>query len=261
MAVGLLKTLLPVGKRGFLAVILVAALAGTGVLSGVLSAPRVVGVDDEFGNVTNETSANWGSVTRGRTPIRMRMRVYNPKQVPYTISEIGYEMTMNGVSVGEGTTQRPCTIPAKSEKAVRIPTLIRNQQLDEWWVSHLENDQVTDLKRRFYAKVELPTGDTIRVPLHQLTYEKQIETRIFENDSVEQANGATSPDGTRETTTDSNTGTTPAGTIDGTVTGTTDEQATTADAPAIETGGAGGTTTTDDGGLLGRLLASDARAT
>jgi LEA14-like dessication related protein len=271
--VRLLKTLLPIGKRGFLAVVFVAALAGAGVLSGALGAPRVVGVDNEFGNVTNETteirtalivdnpnpfgvrvgnttvnytvemndvtmasgersnlgldrgnttlqfstrmrngkipewwvthlrnderttlriqsevssslvgrsvrvpysqrietdiigefnstetrpvnanapfvsdpvlyvnetSANWGSVTRERTPIRMRMRMYNPKQVPYTISEIGYEMTMNGIPIGEGTTGRPYTIPAKSEKTVRMQTVIRNQQLDEWWVSHLK---------------------------------------------------------------------------------------------------------------------------
>jgi hypothetical protein len=50
-----------------------------------------------------------------------------------------------------------------------------------------ENNQVTGLKINFYARVELPTGDTVHVPLRQLTYEKRIETHIFENDSVEGA--------------------------------------------------------------------------
>ncbi|WP_227354620.1 LEA type 2 family protein [Haladaptatus salinisoli] len=386
MVVGPLKTLLPVGKRGFLAIVLVAALAGAGVLSGVLGAPSVVGVDNEFGDVTNETteirtalvvdnpnpfgvrvgntsvnytvemndvamatgersnlgldpgnttlrfstrmengkipewwathirnderttlrirskvssslvgrsvrvpysqrietniidefnstetrpvnasaplvsdpvlyvnetSANWGSPTRDRTPIRMRMRMYNPKQVPYTVSEIGYEVTMNGIPVGEGTTARPYTIPANSERTVKMRTVIRNQRLDEWWVSHLENDQTTHLKIDFYAKVDLPTGSTVRVPLRPLTYEKRIETHIFENDSIEGAvegsNGTTRPAGTTRATTGSDSGAT---------TETTDGRTT--DAPPTETT-AGETTTTDDGGLLGSLSV-DARA-
>ncbi|WP_266077188.1 LEA type 2 family protein [Haladaptatus caseinilyticus] len=394
MVVGKLKTMLPLGKRGFIAVILIGALVGAGVLSGVLGAPRVAGVDNEFGNVTderteirtalvvenpnpfgvrigntsvdytvemndvamasgnrsnlalgrgnttldfstgmqnrkipkwwtthirnderttlriqskvhsslvgrsvnvpysrtietdiisqfnstetrpvnasvplvsdpvlyvNETSASWGSMTRERTPIRMQMRVYNPKSLTYTISEIGYEMTMNGIEVGSGETDRPYTIPAKSEKNIGMRTVIRNKKLDEWWVSHLNNDQKTDLKITFYANIELPSGDTVRVPLRQLTYEKRIETQIFENDSaegaLESANDTAAPEttpesGTDETTTSDGTSssettnddTTPGGTTAG---GTTSE--TTGD----------GTTTTDDGGLLGSMLDVD----
>lgn len=135
------------------------------------------------------------------------MRVYNPKSLPYTVSEIGYEMTMNGIAVGNGTTKRPYTIPAKSEKTVEMRTVIRNQQLNDWWVSHLENDQVTDQKITFYANIELPSGDTVRVPLRQLTYEKRIETQIFENDSAEGAledANITTPnrDGERDSTND-----------------------------------------------------------
>ncbi|WP_458188270.1 LEA type 2 family protein [Haladaptatus sp. NG-WS-4] len=382
MVVGLLKTLLPFGKRGFLVVILVAALVGAGVLSGVLGAPRV-GIDNEFGDVSNETteirtalvvnnpnpfgvrvgntsvnytvemndvamasgqrsnlgldsgnstllfstrmqngkipewwvthirndeqttlrlnskvrsslvgrsvrvpyeqrietdiigefnstetrpvnadapfvsdpvlyvnetSANWGSVTREQTPIRMRMQVYNPKQVPYTISEIGYEMTMNDIAVGSGTAERPYTIPGRSEKTVQMKTMVDNPRLDEWWVSHLSNDQVTDLRIEFYARIEFPSGETVRVPLRQLTYGKRIETHIFENDSiegaVERSNVTTAPGETTRTTTADESETTPSGTTDG--------QATT-----TETTTGGGTTTTDDGGLLGSLLAPD----
>ncbi|WP_435153780.1 LEA type 2 family protein [Haladaptatus sp. DFWS20] len=396
-----LKTMLPVGKRGFLAVILVVALVGAGVLSGVLGAPRVSGIDNEFGDVTNEqteirtalvvdnpnpfgvrvgntsvnysvemndvamasgersnlaldrgnttlafstrmqnekipewwvthirndeqttlriqskvrsslvgrsvrvpysqeietdiisqfnstktrpvnanapfvsdpvlyvneTSANWGSVTRTETPIRMQMRVYNPKSLPYTISEIGYEMTMNGIAAGNGTTERSYTIPSKSEKTLKMRTVIRNQQLDEWWVSHLENDQATDLKITFYANIELPSGDTVRVPLRQLTYEKRIETQIFENDSaegaLEDANITTSPgtttesagEGTTGDTTSSSDETTPSGTTSG---GTTPDGTTSSETTSL-TEADDGTTTTDDGGLLGSLLAADA---
>ncbi|MFB9804056.1 LEA type 2 family protein [Haladaptatus pallidirubidus] len=200
----------------------------------------------------NETGANWGSVTQERTPIQLRMRAYNPKSIPYTISEIGYEMTMNDVPVGNGTTAQPYTIPAKSEKTLRLQANIRNQQLDDWWVSHLENDQVTELQIEFHAKIDLPTGDTVRVPLRSMTYERQIETEIFQNDSAEGALDDVNPapgSTTRKTTdgeptdetetVEETTGTTPTSESgDGTTTVETDDE-----------------TTTDDGGLLGTLLA------
>ncbi len=394
-----LKAMLPVGKRGFLAVVLVVALLGAGVLSGVLGAPRVTGVDNEFGDTSNETteirtalivdnpnpfgvkvgntsvdytvkmndvamasgqqsnlaldrgettlafstkmqngkipkwwvthirndeqttlriqskvqssvvgrsvrvpysqqietdiigefnstetravnanvplvsdpvlyvnetSANWGTVTPEKTPIKMRMRVYNPKQVPYTVSEIGYEMTMNEIAVGNGTTKRPYTIPARSKKTLQMQTVVRNQQLDEWWVSHLENDQRTNLKIAFYAKIKLPSGDTVRVPLDSLTYEKQIETAMFQNDSaegaLERANASTSSETTTGTTQS------PSGMTDGATSEETTETAKSGDGTTAgndetttetdgTTTGTDETTTTDDGGLLGSLLA------
>lgn len=393
MGLGSSKVLLRLGKRGFLVIVLVAALVGAGVLYGVLGVPSVTGVDNEFGKVTNqttgietalvvdnpnpigigagntsvdyavemnnvtmangsrgslaldkgnttlrfstrmqndkipewwvthirngerttlrlqstvhsslvgrsvrvpysqpietdiisefnstetrpvnanapfvsdpvlyvnETSANWGSVTREETPIRMRMRVYNPKSVAYTVSEIGYDVTMNGIAVGNGTTDRPYTIPGKSEKTLRMRTIIRNDNLDDWWVSHLKNGQKTDLKISFYANIELPNDGTIRIPLRKLTYEKRIETHIFENDSAEGALEATGnasggpADGetaTSMTTTSGNAGTSAADDS------TTSTAATSTDATATTDTDAA----TDDGGILGDLLASERR--
>ncbi|WP_433624521.1 LEA type 2 family protein [Halomicrococcus sp. NG-SE-24] len=198
----------------------------------------------------NETSANWGTVTESETPIRMQMQVYNPKSVPYTVTEIGYRVTMNDVPVGKGTTKRPYAIPPESAKTVKMKTRIQNEELDEWWVSHLRNNQVTDLKIKFYARIELPSGQTIRVPLRNLTYEKRIETNIFGNDSAEGtlgpsagANGTstvTTTDGEETTGTDGTTTKSEGTTIGG-------DGATTA---GDETTGASTTaegTTTDDG--------------
>ncbi len=214
----------------------------------------------------NETSANWGNVTRNRTPIRMRMGVYNPKTVTYTISEIGYKMTMNGIPVGNGTTEQPYVIPGKSKKTLRMRTIIQNNRLDDWWVSHLRNGQRTQLKISFYAKIKLPNGDTVRVPLRQLTYKKLIQTHIFENDSAEGTlGGANGTVGNNGTTT---AGTTTAGTTThNTATDSGAGTATTKSATTAKTAATNGgttktatetktstttttTTTTDGGGLL-----------
>lgn len=141
----------------------------------------------------NETSAEWGSVSTEETPIDMAFTVYNPKLQPYTISEVGYEVTMNGIAVGEGATDQSYVIPGNAQETIRTTPVIQNRRLDEWWVSHLERNQMTQLRIDFYAKVELPTGTEIRVPLDQLTYEKSIETDIFgtknESDRSAGANG------------------------------------------------------------------------
>lgn len=127
----------------------------------------------------NRTSGAWGSVSQSKTPIEMEFVVYNPKPVPYTITEIGYDITMNNVSVGEGRTEEPHVIPGGAERTIEATTAIENPTLDKWWVSHLRRNQVTDLRIEFYARVELPTGNTVRVPLDELTYTQRIETDFF----------------------------------------------------------------------------------
>lgn len=145
----------------------------------------------------NRTSADWGTVTREETPIDMSFQLYNPQTFPYTISELGYEITMNGVLVGEGQTEDIAAIPPGATETVRTEAAIVNGNLDEWWVTHLQNDQRTQLKIEFYAVVsgqELVSD--IRVPLDELTYRETIETDIFGN-----KNASTAPNGSETTPT------------------------------------------------------------
>ena len=51
----------------------------------------------------NETAAWYGSnLSERRTPMEMAFTVYNPKPYPYAVSEVGYEIRMNGIVVGDG---------------------------------------------------------------------------------------------------------------------------------------------------------------
>jgi LEA14-like dessication related protein len=145
----------------------------------------------------NRTSADWGTVTQERTPIDMEFLLYNPQTIPYAISDLGYEITMNGVPVGEGRTEGVATIPPGTSETVRTSADITNGNLDEWWVTHLQNDQRTQLRIEFYAVIsgqELVSD--IRVPLDELTYEETIETDIFGNKNM-----STSPNGSDSTPT------------------------------------------------------------
>ena len=156
----------------------------------------------------NETRGRWGTVSEEETPIEMEFDVYNPNLEPYVVSEIGYDVTMNGVEMGSGSTDSEYVIPSYGSETVELSAALRNERLDEWWVSHLnESDnghQVSDLRIEFYAVVELPTGEELTVPLDALTYEETIETDIFGegsdtgNSTDSDDGGNTSDDGTTD---------------------------------------------------------------
>ncbi|GAB3323917.1 LEA type 2 family protein [Haloplanus salinarum] len=139
-----------------------------------------------------ETSAQWGTVDSSATEIDMRFVVYNPNPYPVPISELSYRATMNGVEMGTGATEGHGTVPPESTRTIRATTTLDNGNIDEWWVTHLENDQRTELRIDFAARVELPTG-TVDIPLAPLTYTETIETDIFDNEEGTGVDGEATP--------------------------------------------------------------------
>jgi LEA14-like dessication related protein len=196
----------------------------------------------------NETSAEWDTenLTAERTPIDMSFLVYNPKPWPYAVSEVGYTITMNDVTVGEGSSEDVATVTPGDTERLRTRTAIRNQNLDEWWVSHLERNQVTDLRIDFYLVVDPQTAaltdeTSIRIPLDALEYRRTIETDVFgtKNGSADTASStaASADSGTDTRTEGGESASTPRD----------DSASTPTDSTPTETT----TTRADDGGLLG----------
>jgi len=141
----------------------------------------------------NSTRGSWdrANLTRQQTPMDLDFTVYNPKQVPYTVTKVGYNITMNDVPVGAGETERGYVIDPASTETIRADTAIRNENLDEWWVTHLQRNQVTDLYIDFYLIVEVQ-GEQFRVDMDSIDYEKQIETDIFGTKNASSSGSANS---------------------------------------------------------------------
>ena len=145
----------------------------------------------------NETAARYGAdVTRSQTPIETTFTVYNPKPFPYSVSRIGYDIRMNDVVVGTGETDRGYTLRPRTPETLRATTVIDNENLDEWWVTHVENDQVTELTVDFYIVVqpdvagrELPA---IRIDVDTFDYTTTIETDVFGTKSTDGGDGTRS---------------------------------------------------------------------
>ncbi len=191
----------------------------------------------------NETRATYGSnVTLERTPLDMAFTVYNPKSYPYTVSEVGYEIRMNDITVGEGSTERSYTIPGHTERTLETTTVIKNGNLDDWWVSHLERDQVTNLTIDFYFLIDTGTGEPIRIDSQKLDHHTVIETDIFGTKDSDGLEPGTSDDTASGEDSDGSSGedSTPTATSDSSDDGTSTATATPTPTP----------TATEDDGII-----------
>lgn len=132
----------------------------------------------------NETDGSWGTVTETTTPVDKTIVFYNPNVEPVPISELRYEITMNDILLGDGATEDPVVIGAHEEEALDLTTVMHADRLDEWWVTHLDGEthehQVSELRIEFEVTVQAPTGESVTVPLDELTYEELIETDVFD---------------------------------------------------------------------------------
>lgn len=164
----------------------------------------------------NRTSGSWGNVSNETTEIDMAFDIYNPNVAPIVVTNLGYEVEMNNVTMGEGGTDKSVAIPPGRLGTVYATTLLQNQNLDEWWVRHLENNQTTHLEITFYARIDLSAigGGTRRIPLD--TFERTIETDMFgtkgESGNTSSGDGTAAPTETDGTTTDGSGTATPTAT-------------------------------------------------
>ena len=189
----------------------------------------------------NETRASWGEVTNETTELDLAFVVYNPKPYPVGMTEVDYGISMNDVTVGEGATEHGVVVPPGETRTIETTTRIRNGNLDEWWVTHIERNQVSELEIDFSARLDL-RATTVRVPLTGLTYTKTVETDIF---GTKPATWNTTPSGTGTgTETPTETGTEAAETPRRTPTSAPTSSPTSTPTPSP-------TSTPDHGGLLG----------
>jgi LEA14-like dessication related protein len=201
--------------------------------------------------IIEETSAEWGAVSEAKTPIDMEFVARNPQDLqPVTVASVGYNITMNGIGVGTGEVEQNTVIAGGQTKTIPLTTVIDNDKLDQWWVSHLERNQVTEFKIEFYVKIELQNGRSLRIPMNRLSYTDTIETDILGSKPAPDEYTEDSESGSSESD--------PAGTGGDTTAGTATPSSSTGETetPTGTDGSGGGTATPTptatptDGGLL-----------
>jgi len=128
--------------------------------------------------VVDETNATWGNATANRTPIDASATVTNPTPIPVPITEIRYTVQLNGIVVGAGTAAERTVLEPDSTQSLEATAAIDNSRLDEWWVTHLRNDEASNLTVDFDATLE--SGGVERtIPLEFISYERTFETDLL----------------------------------------------------------------------------------
>lgn len=144
--------------------------------------PRRFAAFDRTVLVVNETDAHWGHATAERTPINASATVTNSLPVPLPITDVSYTVRMNGIVVGQGEAAKQTLIPAGSTRTFEATAYIDNSELDEWWVTHLQNNETTKMSVTFNATVEVAGVDR-RIPLDFLSYNRTFNTDVFGSDA------------------------------------------------------------------------------
>lgn len=130
--------------------------------------------------VVKQTTAEWGQSTPQEAPIEVTAVFHNDQAVPVTIDSISYVMRMNSVKVADDEAVLGTTIQPGETKTVTFTIMVDNQKMDEWWVTHVNNNEVTTTKFSIVATMTAG-GETEEVPFGFLSDDQQIETDVLGN--------------------------------------------------------------------------------
>ncbi len=146
--------------------------------------------------VVDETAAQWARATVDRSPIDASATVTNPTSVPVPVTEIGYTVRLNGIVVGQGVAARRTVIPPGSTRTLDANATIDTSRLDEWWITHVRNDETSTLSVEFDATLEYG-GVTRTLPLDVLSYERTFETDLLGDETDETGDSSRNRESTR----------------------------------------------------------------
>jgi LEA14-like dessication related protein len=137
-------------------------LAAAAFFLGVLGVPEVAGIENDFGNVTEN-----------ETVIETNVTVRNPNPVGVSLGGVtaDYTVRMNDVGMANGTKEGISIESGNS--TMRLETVMYNDRIPPWWASHVSNRERTDVQ--IDATVTSSTLGRSRT----FTREREIETDIL----------------------------------------------------------------------------------
>ena len=162
---------------------------------------RRVDVGPVHRNVTvgaevQDVETTLGRVNRNRTTVLVRFRIHNPsKTVPIVVDPTGLRMRadVNGIPMfhsGSGVlsanaTKRKLLLPGETRDVV-IPITMNNDKVDDWFRSHVRNDERSTIAVHTQLVVNpLGVSKPIRVPDGDgITYRCTMQTAIFEDNQT-----------------------------------------------------------------------------
>lgn len=136
-----------------------------------------VTAEDRTVLVVERASAAWGEATAETTPIQTATVVQNEAPTPLDIRDVRYIVTLNDVTLANRTSADTYTVAPESRETLDLRMDLDSTKMDEWWVTHVRDDEQSDLNVTVRATVDSRAG-TERVTLDSLSEDSTIETDI-----------------------------------------------------------------------------------
>jgi len=106
-------------------------------------------------NITMKSiSAEWGNVNNKTTELIFDVIMYNPIPLNLPMPQIRYNISMNNITIGNGSITDNLILKANNDSIINLITRIDNNQLDDWFISHLQNDEHSILEITINAEIE-----------------------------------------------------------------------------------------------------------
>ena len=149
-----------------------------------------------------DASAEWGEVTEPTSNMTLTFEIHNPGDVPVPLVPDGFRLnaTGNGVPLftasGDALTPqnvpRDATLAPGETETVNYTVSMDNENIDEWFVSHVRNDEQTDFVIKPQLEFEVPDTDVgITIPRDGPGYRCSLQTAILvDNQSTETTCGS-----------------------------------------------------------------------
>lgn len=161
--------------------------------------------------------ASWGEISEEESEVLMDMKVYNPNTYPIPAPSFGGNAQLNNITVANWTANsEPLTEMAEEgtigpgdTEELRFRVGLKNQKMDDWLETHVENEEYTDAEIDAHLIFNIE-GEEFKAPAGGMECIIQIQTDILVDDKEQEfknrgceAKNETYPD--TESSTDSGT--------------------------------------------------------
>jgi LEA14-like dessication related protein len=133
----------------------------TDILSQIESdeSQRVTADDRRHVLTIQQVDAEWGESTPERAPLRVTAEITNENTLSsVTIERLDYVVNLNSVTIAANSSTESHTIPPGATRSVTYTIYLDNQKMDEWWPTHIRNDELTRMTTTTTATVDTPQG-------------------------------------------------------------------------------------------------------
>jgi LEA14-like dessication related protein len=137
---------------------------------------RVTTESGEHVLTITEVDAEWGVSDPQSAPLIVTTEIRNENTFSsVTIEGIDYVVNLNSVTVADNSSENSYTIAPGATRRVSYVIYLDNQKMDEWWPTHIRNDEVTRMSSNTTATIQTPEG-TERAAFDILGNDTTIET-------------------------------------------------------------------------------------